>query len=161
MELWLKTCLLLCSYGFFKEMKPSESFLTEYLLGPPQNLTESQVYYQVYPVLTYSNPALVIVVFLVTDLLRYRPVIWLEGVSYITTWSILIWGRGLAAMQVTPLSQINISSSSEVSFSNQTYPKEGKLHCARGVAPIKSTLLVLPTYVSEVSMTNHSKVMEF
>lgn len=43
MDLWLQTCLLLCMYGFFKELRPSEPFLTEYLLGPQQNLTENEV----------------------------------------------------------------------------------------------------------------------
>lgn len=33
-----------CTYGFFKEVKPSEPFLTEYLTGPWKNLTEDEVY---------------------------------------------------------------------------------------------------------------------
>ena len=38
---------LLCTYGFFKELKPSEPFLNEYLTGPWKNLTEDEVYQQV------------------------------------------------------------------------------------------------------------------
>lgn len=37
------TLILLCSYGFFKEAKPSEPYLTEYLIGPSKNLTENEV----------------------------------------------------------------------------------------------------------------------
>lgn len=43
MDIWLRTSLLLCLYGFFKELRPSEPFLTNYLIGPQQNLTESEV----------------------------------------------------------------------------------------------------------------------
>lgn len=43
MDTWLRTCLLLCLYGFFKELRPSEPFLTEYLVQPPMNLTNEEV----------------------------------------------------------------------------------------------------------------------
>lgn len=35
--------LLLCVYGFFTSLRPSEPFLTAFLLGPDKNLTERQV----------------------------------------------------------------------------------------------------------------------
>ena len=54
----------------------------------------------VFPVWTYSYLALLIVVFLVTDYLLYKPVIVFEGVCFIATWCILIWGQGIPAMQV-------------------------------------------------------------
>ncbi|KAF0022067.1 hypothetical protein F2P81_025680 [Scophthalmus maximus] len=34
--------LLLCAYGFFSNLRPSEPFLTAYLMGPDKNLTEAQ-----------------------------------------------------------------------------------------------------------------------
>ena len=33
-------------------------------------------------------------------LIRYKSVIVFEGLAYIATWVLLLWGRGLAAMQV-------------------------------------------------------------
>lgn len=39
----LDQTVLLCVYGFFSNLRPSEPFLTAYLLGPDKNLTESQV----------------------------------------------------------------------------------------------------------------------
>lgn len=59
-----------------------------------------QVYSEIFPVWTYSYLALLVVVFLVTDFLLYKPVIVFEGICYIMTWCILIWGQGVAAMQV-------------------------------------------------------------
>uniref|UniRef100_A0A8D2Q831 Uncharacterized protein n=1 Tax=Varanus komodoensis TaxID=61221 RepID=A0A8D2Q831_VARKO len=35
---------VLCVYGFFANLRPSEPFLTPYLLGPDKNLTETQVF---------------------------------------------------------------------------------------------------------------------
>lgn len=59
-----------------------------------------QVNQQIYPVGTYSYLAQLVVVFLVTDLLRYKPVIILEGLSGIVTWTLLIVGQTIASMQV-------------------------------------------------------------
>lgn len=41
----LRPTLLLCVYGFFSNLRPSEPFLTAYLMGPDKNLTETQVSY--------------------------------------------------------------------------------------------------------------------
>lgn len=49
---------------------------------------------------TYAYLCVVFVVFLVTDLLRYKPVIVVNGVTGIATWSILAWGRTVPLMQV-------------------------------------------------------------
>ena len=52
-----------------------------------------------YPVWTYSYLCLLVVVFLVTDLARYKVVIVVEGFAYVATWCLLIWGRGVGWMQ--------------------------------------------------------------
>jgi thiamine transporter 2/3 len=49
---------------------------------------------------TYAYLAELIFVFLVTDLLRYKPVIVFDGISAIITWIILIWGSSTLQMQV-------------------------------------------------------------
>lgn len=70
MESWLKISLILCTFGFFREFRPSEPFVTEFLTGEWRNVTEEEVNFQVYPIGTYSTLALLIFVFLVTDILR-------------------------------------------------------------------------------------------
>ena len=64
------TLLVLCSYGFFKEVRPSEPYLTEYLTDPQydRNVTKAEVYADVYPIWPYSYFALLVPVFLLTDL---------------------------------------------------------------------------------------------
>ena len=67
-------------------------------------MTEAQVYHDVYPVWTYSYLSVLIIVFLFTDLAKYKPVIILEGFAYILTWVLLTWGSGLSAMQLMQVS---------------------------------------------------------
>lgn len=44
MQEWLRISILLCSFGFLKEVRPSEPFLTNYLLGDQNfNVTEEDV----------------------------------------------------------------------------------------------------------------------
>lgn len=44
MHEWFRISILLCSFGFLKEVRPSEPFLTNYLLGDQYfNMTEEDV----------------------------------------------------------------------------------------------------------------------
>ncbi len=43
MEKWLGPCLLLCIFGFLKELRPSEPFVTEFLVGTWKNFTVEEV----------------------------------------------------------------------------------------------------------------------
>ncbi|KAJ1527995.1 hypothetical protein ONE63_007923 [Megalurothrips usitatus] len=89
----------LCAFGFLKEFRPSESFVTKYLVGPDKNFTKDEVNQDIYPVATYSNLSLLILVFLLTDWARYKPVIILEGVSGAITYCLIIWGHDLPTIQ--------------------------------------------------------------
>ncbi|XP_050771377.1 thiamine transporter 1 [Gymnogyps californianus] len=96
---WALPTGLLCAYGFFCSVRPSEPFLTRYLLVPHKNLSETQVFNEIYPVWTYSYLVLLFPVFLATDYLRYKPVVLLQGLSLIITWFMLLYAQGLRAIQ--------------------------------------------------------------
>lgn len=96
----MKLSLLLCVFGFFKEIRPSEHFIYEYLSGPWRNITGEQVISEVYPVGTYGYLVLLVIVFLITDLLRYKPLIIVLGFSGIVFSSMLIWTTSLFALQL-------------------------------------------------------------
>ena len=54
---------------------------------------------------TSENPNMILVISKASTqfkslLFRYKSVIVFEGLAYIATWVLLLWGRGLAAMQV-------------------------------------------------------------
>nr|XP_009674062.1 PREDICTED: thiamine transporter 2-like [Struthio camelus australis] len=97
---WIFPTVILCIYGFFYMMKPSEPFLIPYLTAPDKNLTIDEVTNQIFPVWTYSYLALLFPVFLITDYARYKPIIILQGVSFIITWLLLLFAHGVVAMQV-------------------------------------------------------------
>lgn len=117
MEFWIKATILLCSYGFFKEMKPSEPFLTPYLKA--KNLTEADLE-KIYPVWTYSYLLTLFVVFLVTDLLRYKPVIIIEGLAYLATRILLIWTGTVLAMQFMQFAY-GVATGAEVAYYSYIY----------------------------------------
>lgn len=100
MQSWLKISLLLCVFGFFKEIRPSEPFVFEYLIGPWRNVTVDQVNQEVYPFGTYGYLAQLAIVFLITDLLRYKPLIIVLGLSGIAVWCMLIWTTSLLCLQI-------------------------------------------------------------
>lgn len=76
---WVKVTLLLCAFGTLREIRPSEPFVSEFLVGEWRNITQEQLNREVYPLGTYFYLALLVFVFLVTDFLRFKPVIILSG----------------------------------------------------------------------------------
>ncbi|XP_028817107.1 thiamine transporter 2 [Denticeps clupeoides] len=96
---WGYPTTLLCVYGFFSTVKPIEPFLIPYLTGPDKNLTSEQVTNEVFPVWTYSYLAVLVPVFLLTDWLRYKPVVIFQACTLAATTSLLLWLDGVGAMQ--------------------------------------------------------------
>jgi thiamine transporter 2/3 len=71
MKEFVKISLILCTYGFFRELRPSEPFVTEFLTDERwKNFTSDQVNREIYPFGTYAYMAQLFIVFLVTDILR-------------------------------------------------------------------------------------------
>ncbi|XP_039711496.1 thiamine transporter 2 isoform X2 [Pteropus medius] len=97
---WLYATVILCLFGFFSMMRPSEPFLIPYLSGPDKNLTSTEMTNEIFPVWTYSYLVLLLPVFILTDYVRYKPVLILQGISFIITWLLLLFGQGVKAMQV-------------------------------------------------------------
>ncbi|XP_040896389.1 thiamine transporter 1-like [Toxotes jaculatrix] len=117
---WVGPTVLLCIYGFCSMMRPIEPFLTEFLTGTYKNLTTEQVTKQVYPVWTYSSLVLLIPVLLVTDFLRYKPVIILQGLAYVTTFLLLLVGSGVHSAQLA-LFSYSIAMAADVAYFSYIY----------------------------------------
>lgn len=96
---WKWAVIFLCFYGFMASIKPGEPFITPYLLSTEKNFTRKQVTNEITPVLTYSYMAVLVPVFLLTDLLRYKPVLIIQGISQVVIWLILLLGTTLIEMQ--------------------------------------------------------------
>ncbi|XP_045357071.1 reduced folate transporter isoform X1 [Leopardus geoffroyi] len=100
---WRCLVFYLCFYGFMAQMRPGESFITPYLLGTDKNFTQEQVTNEITPVLSYSYLAVLVPVFLLTDYLRYKPVLVLQGLSYVSVWLLLLLGDSVLHMQFMEL----------------------------------------------------------
>lgn len=127
MDEWLRTCILLCAVGFFKSIRPTEAFLTQYLMEPDYNLTSSELTSKVYPVATYSYLGVLLIILLVTDYARYKPIIILETVSIAGTYCLLIWGNTLLAAQIVEF-MYAIGTASEVAYYTYIYANVSDEH---------------------------------
>ena len=123
---WIHVTIMLCLYGFFKEFKPSEPFLTPYLRDT-KNFTDDQVNSEIYPFWPYSFLVAALFVFLITDLLRHKPVILVEAFSYLGTRILLIWGSTVLSMQWMQV-VYGVASASEIAYYSYIYPAVPNRH---------------------------------
>ncbi|XP_007420505.1 thiamine transporter 2 isoform X2 [Python bivittatus] len=141
---WIFPTVVLCIYGFFTMMRPSEPFLTPYLAGPEKNLTIDEVTQHVFPVWTYSYLALLFPVFLITDYARYKPIIILQGISLIVTWLLLLFASGISAMQLAEF-MYGLSTATEVAYYAYIYSVVSADHYQKVTGYCRSITLVAST----------------
>ncbi|TSK62532.1 Folate transporter 1 [Bagarius yarrelli] len=98
-QAWKWSVMLLCFYGFMVQLRPGDSFITPYLLSTEKNFTREQVTNEINPVLSYSYMAVLVPVFLLTDYLRYKPVLVLQSMSHVSIWLLLLLGTTLLEIQ--------------------------------------------------------------
>ncbi|KAL2088135.1 hypothetical protein ACEWY4_016963 [Coilia grayii] len=97
---WKWSVIFLCFYGFMVQLKPGEPFITPYLLSTEKNFTREEVTNEIIPVLSYSYMAVLVPVFLLTDYLRYKPVLVLQSLSHVAIWLLLYLGWSMPHMQL-------------------------------------------------------------
>ncbi|XP_053947661.1 thiamine transporter 1-like [Anastrepha ludens] len=125
MKEWLRISCLLCICGFVREIRPSESYITEYLLSGTRNLTQDELSREVYPVATYSYLSTLVVMFLITDFLRYKPLIIVMGVCGTVVSSMLLWTKSIAALQTLEFFY-GLYMATEVAYYTYIYAKVDK-----------------------------------
>lgn len=81
----------------------------------------------IYPVSTYSYAAMLIVMFLITDFVRYKPIIILCGASGIVTFVMIIFGKTILVMQIMEFFY-GLFLSAEVAYYTYIYAKVDKKH---------------------------------
>ncbi|XP_062308229.1 thiamine transporter 1-like [Osmerus eperlanus] len=117
---WAGPTALLCVYGFSSMLRPTEPFLTAFLIGPYKNLTVHQVTEQVLPVWAYSSLLLLIPVFLLTDPLRYKPVIVLQALSNVLAVLLLLFCTGVSSAQGA-LFVYSLATAADVAYFSYIY----------------------------------------
>ncbi|XP_076581898.1 thiamine transporter 2-like [Chaetodon auriga] len=138
---WVGPTMLLCIYGFCSMMRPIEPFMTEFLTGTYKNLTAEQVTRQVYPVWTYSSLVLLIPILLMTDFLRYKPVIILQGLAYVTMYLLVLFGSGLHLAQLAFFCY-SIAMAADVAYFSYIYSMVQACYYQRVTSYIKVAVLL-------------------
>uniref|UniRef100_A0A8C0R3L3 Thiamine transporter 2-like n=1 Tax=Canis lupus dingo TaxID=286419 RepID=A0A8C0R3L3_CANLU len=144
---WVFPTVNLCCFGFFSMMKPSEPFVIPYLAGPDKNISLSAITNEIFPIWTYSYLVLLLPVFILTDYVRYKPVIILQGISFIITWLLLVFGQGLRAMQVLEFFY-GMVSATEVAYYAYIYSVVSPEHYQKVSGYCRSITLVAYTAAS-------------
>lgn len=111
---------LICLYGFFTYIKPSEPYVTPFLMGGEKNFTEEEVVNQIFPVWSYSYTAFLVPIFLLTDYLRYKPIIMLQGVGYIGCWVLLVTAATVPLMQLMQVFY-GLATAAEIGYYSYIY----------------------------------------
>lgn len=125
---WLTTSLMLCVFGFLKEIRPSEVFVIDYMLPPWREITPEEVNKIVWPMCNYSLPVFLLIVLFVTDSLRYKPVIVASGMFGIVGWAFLVWTTSFAGVIAGQLCCSAFMACCEVAYYTYIYAKVEKEH---------------------------------
>uniref|UniRef100_A0A1B6LXI6 Major facilitator superfamily (MFS) profile domain-containing protein n=1 Tax=Graphocephala atropunctata TaxID=36148 RepID=A0A1B6LXI6_9HEMI len=141
MQHYIKISILLCIYGVFKEFRPAEPYIVPYMTGPPLNFTAEQINHDIFPVSTYSTMASLIVVFLITDLVRYKLIIILQSACMIVSFFLLIYGRGVFQMQIEEIFY-GLHMAGEVGYFTYIYAKVDNKHFQEVTSHVRSAYLV-------------------
>ncbi|XP_067207469.1 thiamine transporter 1-like isoform X2 [Linepithema humile] len=123
---WIKISCILCMFGCFKDFRPIEPFITDYFIGY-KNFTASEVNHDIYPIITYSYLSTLVFVFLITDFVRYKPIIILCGLSGIIAFLLLILEENVLVMQIAELF-FGLFLSTKVAYYTYIYAKVDKQH---------------------------------
>ena len=138
---WRIATALICCFGVFKDFRPSESYITAYLIAPEwKNLTMEQVNNEIYPVWAYSYLTTLVLVLLLTDFLRYKIVIVFEALSYISTWILLLWGYGIRLMQLMQFT-FGCATSTEIAYYSYIYAATHESHYRRVSSFVRASSL--------------------
>ncbi|XP_065218297.1 thiamine transporter 1-like isoform X2 [Planococcus citri] len=124
---WLKLSIWIGTYGFLKEFRPEDPYITQYLTHDPMNFKDEEVYQDIFPVATYVSLSLLIVVFLLTDWLRYKPVIIMHAFSGIMMQVLLIWFRKKWQMYIMEF-WYGMMTACEIAYYTYIYAKVDKKH---------------------------------
>ncbi|XP_074535637.1 solute carrier family 19 member 3b [Halichoeres trimaculatus] len=142
---WAYPTAVLCLYGFFANCRVAEPFLTPYLIGPHKNISEEVVTNYLFPIWTYSYLAFLFPVFLLTDFLKYKPLIVMQGFFLVSNYVLLCFAPGLPAMTFL---QVNyaVVTSTEVAYFSYIYSVIPLEYYQRATGYLRSAMLAGYTF---------------
>ncbi|XP_035536181.1 solute carrier family 19 member 3b [Morone saxatilis] len=144
-SVWAYPTAVLCLYGFFANCRMAEPFLIPYLIGPHKNISGEVVTNYLFPIWTYSYLAFLFPVFLLTDFLRHKPLIMVQGLFLVTNYILLCFAPGLPSMICL---QVNyaVVTSTEVAYLSYIYSVIPVEHYQRATGYLRSAMLAGYTF---------------
>ncbi|VVC32109.1 Reduced folate carrier,Major facilitator superfamily domain [Cinara cedri] len=100
MERWLVQSIMISVFGFLKDFRPEDPYTIQYLTNTPMNFTNEEIIQEIFPVSTYTCVSVTVIIFLVTDYLRYKPILILGAISSVISQTFLIFARTKINMQI-------------------------------------------------------------
>ncbi|XP_037039633.1 thiamine transporter 1-like [Bradysia coprophila] len=140
MQDYLKISLILSTFGLLKETRPSESFIADFIVDF-KNITAEQINQDIFPIGTYSYLVQLIIIFLVTDMLRYKPLIILLGASGVTIWSMLLWTNSVLGLQFVEVIY-GTYCATEIAYYSYIYAKTEREHYQAVTSHTRAAILV-------------------
>ncbi|XP_025408125.1 folate transporter 1-like [Sipha flava] len=144
-EHWKTVSLLVCVFAMVREIRPIEPFFTTYLES--LNFTLDQVNEQIYAVGTYSCLVLAVVIFLITDYLRYKTLIVADGIAGIFTYVLLLGTPSLTRIQVEQMF-FGFFYSSEVAFTTYLYAKVDDIRYYQKITSLVKASMLFGRFLS-------------
>ncbi|XP_076131531.1 thiamine transporter 2-like [Alosa pseudoharengus] len=138
---WLYPTAVLCVYGFLSMMRPAEPFLVPFLTGPQKNFTVQQISRDIYPIWAYSSLFLLIPMFLLTDMLRYKPIVVLQALAYLVCWLLFSFGHGLWSIQLA-LFAYSLAMACDLGYFCYIYSMVGQEHYQRVTSYARAAVLL-------------------
>lgn len=140
MKEYLKISLILSTFGFLKETRPSEPFLTDFIVDF-KNITVETINQDIFPIGTYSYLAQLVIIFLIIDLLRYKPLIILLGASGVVIWSMLLWTNSVRNQQIVEVIY-GTYCATEIAYFSYIYAKTEKQHYQAVTSHTRAAILI-------------------
>ncbi|XP_054650485.1 thiamine transporter 2-like [Dunckerocampus dactyliophorus] len=137
---WAYPTAVLSLYGFFANCRIAEPFLAPYLIGPHKNISQEVVTNYIFPIWTYSNLAFLFPVFLLTDLLRHKPLIVLQGLVLVINYVLLCFAQGVPAMIFLEINYAMVTAS-EVAYFSYIYSVIPSENYRRATGYLRSAML--------------------
>ncbi|XP_061683388.1 thiamine transporter 1-like [Syngnathoides biaculeatus] len=137
---WAFPTAVLSLYGFFANCRMAEPFLTPYLIGPYKNISEEVVTNYLYPIWTYSYLAFLFPVFLLSDFLRHKPLIVVQGLFLVSNYVLLCFAPGLLAMVFLEI-HFAVVTATEVAYFSYIYNVIPHENYQRATGYLRSAML--------------------
>lgn len=136
---WKTVSFLVCVFAMVREIRPIEPFFTSQLES--MHFTLDQINKEIYAVGTYSCLVLAVVIFLITDYFRYKPLIVADGIAGIFTYALLLGTPSLVRVQIEQVF-FGFFYSSEVAFTTYLYAKvDDKQYYQKITSLVKASML--------------------